>query len=445
MRKAAAFAGMALFLALLAGRPAEAALPVAHLGCGDSVSSNAKLGRSILNCSDPRVLTITTSNVTLDLGDFTLEGVTCNDVIAVDPGLTNVRIKGPGTIRGCATGIEFSTGVNASKVTGVHIRSTSASAIELNSAPSNLISGNSIAHNNGTVDVLLNGTSSNVKILGNEIANNSGNAAIRVGATSHRVLVSGNRIVGNDGTGVELNDDGTDAVLPIVQNNVIRFNSSDGVDTINGAIIRDNVITENDSNPILLGSGSKVMRNIVARNQGFAVLAGSDNLIKENTFTNNTDGVDVDDGNTIVGNVLRNNRTALRIGANNTLTSNIVSGSGDDGVNVSGANNVLSANTLKNNAGHGLLVGLHNGNVVKNNKVIGNRLDGINFNGGVTTATIKGNTANKNGFDDGVGTGNNFGIRTADLPGIGVDGTNAASGNDVAVPAVQCSPDRLCA
>jgi parallel beta-helix repeat protein len=423
---------------------ADAAIPVVHHACDDQVASSARLGRSIFNCAASEVLTITQSGVTLDLGDFTVRGTSgCSAVIAVAPGLSNVRIKGPGLIIGCPIGVKLGPGVNASKITGVSIKDTTVSAIELTTAPSNTITGNAIYENTGSHTVALIG-SNGTKILDNDISANGGNAAIWADPTSHRTLVGANRIVGNASSGVEFNDDGSVPQANVVANNVIRFNESVGVDALGPVVIKDNRILENEDSGILVVDGAKILRNIVARNDGYGLYGDDNNLLKGNIFTSSNDGVALSDGNDVIDNVIRTSSGELSFSDDNVVTGNTVTGSTASGIAISGSNNLVSGNVSSNHAIHGIEVGSGNGNTIRSNKTIGNRGDGILLETAVTVATIKGNTANNNGFDNGVGTGDNFGIRAPDVAGIDADGTNFAKRNDVAVPAVQCNPDRLC-
>jgi parallel beta-helix repeat protein len=388
-----------------------------QIGCGGLITTDTTLSRSIVNCVSPDILTITNSGVTLDLDGHTLDGASCTNGIRIEPGLSNVRIVGPGFVRQCNVGVNFD-GVTGSSLSGVTVAHNTADGVVLTAAPNNVLRRNAIS-NNGDSGVEILTTSSGVKLIGNTISANFD--GVQSSGEAHRLLIRKNVLQDNGSKGLDLGDDNTTADRTKILENVIRRNGSDGIEA-NGKIDAiGNLLAENGLLGIQLQSGESDVR---------------DNIVRNNANV----GIDVVGDSTVVGNTVTDNLfRGIQAQSNNVIRDNIVRANEGEGISGDEANTIVG-NSVKQNGSVGIAT-FGNSNVVRRNIVVRNDGDGINISG-ATAGTVAGNTANKNGFDEGAAGNDNFGITAPDVAGI--VGKNAASGNDVADPAIQCFPARLC-
>jgi parallel beta-helix repeat protein len=274
-------------------------------------------------------LTITASNITLNLHGFTLTGDGATGIgifVTAGGALTNITINGPGVVRSFGhAGIVLSN-TNRSLLQDVEVYSSGNDGVQL-------ISGSTLntvqhvnSHNNGRDGLLLQGgtsTDSNV-ILSCTFANN-GDDGIEVASNSNRI--GSNLCTGNTGgDGIEVNGGDSNFIL----GNRCLMNGSDGIELESGANnnrVWQNVCNSNSFRGIRLtdGTGNDVFGNTCngSVNADGILLdtAADNNKIRSNQANNNFgNGIRVENGatgNTLTGNTALNNDAGINVYDNN--------------------------------------------------------------------------------------------------------------------------------
>jgi hypothetical protein len=98
---------------LLALAPASAL--AAHVGCGDTITTDTKLDSDLIDCPGNGIV-IGADNITLDLNGHTIDGTSSSGDGVANVAHLGATIKG-GTIQGFGVGVRLGT---CSPATGVH-------------------------------------------------------------------------------------------------------------------------------------------------------------------------------------------------------------------------------------------------------------------------------------------------------------------------------------
>jgi parallel beta-helix repeat protein len=238
-------------------------------------------------------------------------------------------------------------------------------------------------------------------------------SGIRLNAGSQRNRLTGNTVSTNTGSGI---------VLSASSDNVLMGNAA----------------AANGQHGILLASGSS--RNTLRANTATGnVSAGirveslaNDNTLKGNRTVNNPFyGVELDSvsGTRLLGNVSTGNGSygiTVSGASASTLKKNTVSGNDEAGIVVeSSSNTILKRNNSSANSEEGIFLSGGTNNVLTGNVANENRYEGIYSL--TADLTLIGNTANHNGFVNGVADGKDAGI---DVPLGTTNSKNRAEDND---------------
>lgn len=194
-----------------------------------------------LSVSSGDGITVSTSNVTIDMNGFTLSGAASGNGIALSAG-NDVRISN-GMIRNWGTGI-YSFGTGRIIVEKVHFLSCSSHGISVSAAAGTEVR-NSVVADCGGHGIVVQGASI---IEGNSVRNNAG-SGIRIEAPLSEVR--GNSVSQNN-IGVELIESSV-----CVEANTLKFNFY-GLRIVNsGNSVRRNTLRSN-SNPNIIFAGNDV-------------------------------------------------------------------------------------------------------------------------------------------------------------------------------------------
>ena len=278
--------------------------------CGTMISQPGRyfIANDLSGCAGI-IVSITVSDVQLELRDHTILGDQTNPVISVNGGgtvLSNVEIAGPGTVTGGITGIEFQD-VHSSRVHNLVVVGNLNDGITVNTS----------------IPITVSAASTETNHHDNEFHNN---------------VVTGNRVNGITSTG-GTNDEFRD--------NVVSGNSSDGISLTNGTNdeFRDNVVTGNLIN-------------------GITVTGGMNNEFRDNTVTANlTTGIQLDSssGNSVIHNNLSGNGAGDGLVLSNAMNSVVRRNTADSNFKgieqIGGSGNSFQDNTALGNSG-GDLVGI---------------------------------------------------------------------------------------
>lgn len=364
--------------ALLATPSSDAAAPLTPISCGmPAITTSITAANSIFGCVGT-ALTINGFGITINLNGHTIDG----DSAGADSGIlvlgSRTEVKiKNGTIKEFEDGITYSGAANDGEVSGLTLAANTRYGLLLNAARTT-VKGNEIL-DNANAGVYMD---NNNQIASNLISRNGD--GIFMENFPNGALVTNNRILANIDDGVAF---GLNGNTVLVTRNRIAGNGGDGVDIGNaaGVVVSGNVIQGNGQD-------------------GIEITTGSTNTISKNAVIgNNLAGVFVHDP----------------------------TGPGPDG-NL----NRLIGNTFRDNRFEGIRTEPGtDGTVIEKNKVTKNGDDGMWIRG--NNPTVSKNRVWSNGFR--VPDGINFGIRTDDATPNGEK--NKVFDNDVAVPAVQCSPN----
>jgi parallel beta-helix repeat protein len=378
-----AVATVLLVVALGAAPPALAKkkLPGESHACGDAISHSFRLLNN-LECS-ANGLTLTASNLTIDLGGHRLSG---------DNGGSDIGIN----VSSPSGGETIKNGVIANFGLGVlldHTSGNTLSGLLIERSASTAITVNASTHNTFKRNLLVGTT----------------NAALLLNARSDDNLATRNRFYGGS-YAVALS--GTSTPGDEVQHNVLSKNIVIGV-------------SQTAFNISTAARGTKLLSNTVVGAGASAVGLSSGatgSLIQKNTFHGNGEGVFV-------------------TGApSNTIDHNTITGSLGDGVNVSGTSTsvIITNNSVWANTSNGINIpdAGSTGGVIKGNKVLSNGANGIVS--AAPTGVVSKNTANFNGYLNGITDPSKFGVSAATAT------NNAAKGNASGVSGNECNPASAC-
>ena len=372
-------------LLVMAPMGAASASDDGSVRCGQTLTSDTRLTRDLLNCSGSG-LVIGADNVTLALAGHVLDGVNTpgSEGVAVD-GHSGVRIEN-GSVREF-----FLTGVGLRDAPGSSVENLRISRIGAGGGESDAsagvlvknsarvvvkgctVSNDVVAFQSDGIDVVF---SPDARVLDNLVVRNAWNGMFVLASPRSRIV--GNRLDQNQNQGIEVNfgSDGAE-----VRDNRARGNVADGivVGAVSGAKVSGNDTRGNADTGIFLFDlvDSSVVGNDARGNVVGIVLAGGQNgshgnrLDGNDTSRNAQAGLVLDtqaDDNTIIGNVSNANQGRPGEGGGiividsvgNALVRNIANGNLDVGIGVfenspgSAAGNSLRRNVANGNGGHGI-------------------------------------------------------------------------------------------
>lgn len=373
----------------VAGTLAVPATADAAVACGQAITRNTTLDHD-LTCSGPGIF-INASNVTLNLGGYTITGPVPDDAqfrngITIGSNRSGVTVTN-GTVRGFERGITINPGANDARLAGL--------ALDAN--------GLGLAAFTNTITGVV---PERARIAGNTISNTTRFAAMQLGGNNHRI--EGNTVTNASSTGIRF----------FGHSNTLSMNRI----TDAGASAIAIGTTPNNSGPF---SDNQILNNTITgsgrlfNSSSVSVQAGSNTKVQGNRITGrlavNTPGIFVENS------------------TNTLLSANRVEGAGT-GVLLRGASSgdtVIEKNVVSGNR-TGIQVSPFNGSPIRT-LIAGNIADGNSFDGiAVFTpdSTVSGNTAVRNG---------QWGIFAAS--GVTDGGGNRASRNGVAA---QCTSNIAC-
>ncbi len=356
-----------------------AVLPGERHNCGDEIFSSFKLLNNLI-CPGGDGFLVQRSRITIDLNGHRLDGDGSGNgvTIAGNPKPNTKVVLKNGVIS------NFQNDVNIGQSTKVQIadliisRGEHGIRVESTSVDRLKITRNTITRTTGDAITLTFPT--RTRITNNLVVANAGGITVE---QTKGTVISGNRSSGNDQRGITVKSGSRNAVL----NNTIEANALSGMDVRSTA------------------SATRVSGNTVKGNDGGGIVVADGPATK--------------------------------------LSKNVVIGNGAVGISVSASDGVaLSRNTVAGNLGDGIYLASNAlGASATSNQV--------NENGGIGIRAIfgakpklNGNTANFNGFANGLQDDAEFGILSPD--GTAKVRKNSANGNDVVDPALQCAPTTLC-
>lgn len=341
-------------------------------------------------------ISITASNVTLDLNGFTLTGNDTVPGISIASGLTGIHISN-GQIRDWTRGIEHVSapaddpettvvieGIDVFSTTGIGIHLISNAVVRDCSVTGagargiHFVIGSSLVENcriSGAVGLGINGGGAMIirhcEVSG-VTATAGGDFGIFVGLDSivedcvvHDNIANGvsahhmRNVVVQDNAEAGISAGGTGATIIGC---TARGNAGTGINANGSAVQVEGCTAEdNGGDGIVVGPNSVVRRSTAGNNGSDGIVAGDGSLIEDSAVGDNSaDGIVVTIGTRVVDNVLRFNGDATAgttdgagihvLGSGNYVTGNDLS-SNDIGIDSDGAGNVFVQNTARNHAG----------------------------------------------------------------------------------------------
>ena len=279
-----ALLALGVVAALTVTAPAGAAQ--GNASCGDVVTADATLTRSITGCTDG--LTVGADGITIDLNGKTISGLGTGAGTGINSvGRSRITVKN-GTIRNFAVGVAHSYNRDSTggwliadlrisdTVTGIRIGGRESEDMELHE---DQVVGNQIKDSETGITVFQSGIP--VRITGNRVTGMTGGLAGQYppvagtaifcrGPAGGRVVIERNELVQNTGSGISLFFCSADVVgnetsynggtgiyrilsNGLVERNVANGNGGDGINNDDAhGIIRDNVTNRNAANGLLI-------------------------------------------------------------------------------------------------------------------------------------------------------------------------------------------------
>jgi parallel beta-helix repeat protein/predicted outer membrane repeat protein len=359
----------------------------ATMSCGQLVTTSIRLNNNLTDCAG-NGLVVGASNITIDLGGRTIDGVNLG-VGVLNNGFDNVVITN-GFIQEFDFGVQLNPGTSGNVVSGLRMVSNQDGGIQLSNADQGGV-GNTIQGN--TVDgsfygvAMLDGTSGTL-VRGNTVLNAPGQGIYLLSSSGNRV--EQNSVSFSSGAGVAL--EGADGNTVI--GNQLSDNSEGGVavggDLLpsNNNLIEGNTILRGSAGITLLGSSqnrvignsvreaaggielefsnnNQLIRNdIRASSGGISLIGSSGNRLEDNFVVGNSDGIGLEAlslSNVIVRNVVRNNSgdgiyiaDAAPAAQGNRIEYNTVSNNSGGGIYVNAAAHTITGNVVESNDGWGI-------------------------------------------------------------------------------------------
>jgi hypothetical protein len=341
--------------------------PITTVPFTASAPGHYYLTRNLTSASEG--ISITSSDVSLDLGGFTLAGPGgAGTGIFVDQTKTGTVIRN-GTVRNWNFGIRQLLDLSIDTeivVEDVTVSNTTDDAIVLAgsarlrnctvnasgsigiqlSAPGGMIdncavrgadfigiNANSGLVRNCEVTGVTSAPNSGVALSGGvidscRVHDNSTGSAVSLGATgiASNIVVEGNT---NESTAINMSQGAT------LRDCIVRANTADGIRTADGSLIEDCVVDANGGIGIDADVNSVVRGSTVTNNTGDGMLVASGSLVEGNAVADNGgDGIEASTAAHIIDNVVRLNGAALADGA---------------GIHITGAGNYIEGNDLSSN------------------------------------------------------------------------------------------------
>jgi parallel beta-helix repeat protein len=312
---------------LLAFAAAQAS--ATNVQCGQVVTQDVTLDGDLSNCPGDG-LRIGADDITIDLGDHTIDGSTTGD------GIRNIAHRGVrvqnGTIQEFSVGVRLESAARNS-LSGLQLRNNRDLAVSLFDSARNRLSGLTVVGNGalapgGEGILLVSGSDRNV-------VENSTFASNRLWAVritySSRNRITNNDVGAHSSAGIVLLGG---CVENVVRHNVVHGAGLDGIGTGAsdnvGNVVDGNEVSGESRNGIsvLFASGTKVLRNDVSGNgaDGIFVSRSTATVVQRNqAYENGDDGIDTREPSTTL--------TANRANGNVDLGIEAVPGVTDGGRN----------------------------------------------------------------------------------------------------------------
>jgi parallel beta-helix repeat protein len=268
--------------------------------CGTMISQPGRyfVDKDLSQCAGI-IVSITVSDVKLELRGHTILGDQTNPVISVDGGgaiLSNVEIAGPGTVTGGITGIVLKD-VHSSRVHNLVLVGNLADGITVNT---------SIPTNESAASTDTNHFDNEFR--NNVVTGNRNNGITLTTGTNNEFR--DNVVSGNSTDGITVSG-GTNNQF---RNNAVAGNFNNGI-TVTGSMnneFGDNVVTGNITNGIAVdgGSGNSFIHNNLSGNggnDGLLLSNAMNSVVRRNTADSNFKGIEQSGGS---GNSFQDN-TAL--------------------------------------------------------------------------------------------------------------------------------------
>lgn len=393
----------AALLAALAGAALAApSSAFANHYCNQSINAAGAYALTHnLNCPAGTAVTISASNVTLDLGGYSISGAGTGTIgINIDPGLTQIVIRN-GRIRGYETGIRlqcdflFGSRIDGVDLTELTVVNNRKYGVDVCTADNVDLANSRVVGTSGTpgFGIGVNAFSADNLILVSSAVRNSAASGIVIDGGDD-ALVTGVSVTGFFGSGIQANGADADSDITI-ENSVVRSGTGRGIDidqrTI--AVISNTTVDDINGYGIYINcSPAGVLEDSLVRNAGRGGFDGAV-VIDENpcSIFSGTDGWQLRD------NVVRESGSSgilLLAGAEHLLSGNEIQRSTADGVLIdAAAEAVLEDNRARRNGDDGFQLDT-SAVELTNNVARQNTGFGFETNGG--PVTDNGNTANNN-------------------------------------------------
>lgn len=327
------------------------------------------------NLVGPGGITVTASDVSIDLGGFTLTGVSTTPGIDIDPVMTGTVIRN-GSLRNWTVGIrQFASDdldteiviqdVNVANTTshgmqlasririhGCSVAAAGGNGITVGAGPS-IIEGCTVR---GAVGIGIQaGFSTTVRDCDVSGVTTSGGAGTALFSSSLS-LIEDCRFHGNNVSNVvSLGATGSVARVTI-EGNTVGFNA---LNLSQGGSVRDSTVRANTAPVAIRGTEAIVVENtVVDGNSGVGIQVTSRAVIRGNNVTNNGgDGISVGEGSVVASNAVADNGAdGIEATEGARIIDNAVRLNGDDaaiangaGIRLTGPGNYVTGNVLSSN------------------------------------------------------------------------------------------------
>lgn len=325
--------------------------------CGDTITTDVELKRDLVDCPGNGIV-IGADNIELDLNGHTIDGdgaLGCADLYACDYGVDNtaghdgVTIEN-GSIREFATAV-FVLGAADNRIRALSSSDNILGGLLLIECETSKIERNSISQNGLTTDQagLIVFDSTDLRIQRNSVFANGDIGMFLIGLSNSRL--ERNSVSGNPETGVELEGSGNE----LTRNRV--FENGDNIAMIGD----DNIVTRNEVEDALGFPDDPT--------GGFGILLvdGDRNLFRGNDVDGAaSSGIRIrhpDATGTADNNVVRDNEVTRakldgilidEAASGSLVERNVVSGGGDDGIDVESPTTTLTRNRANGNGDLGI-------------------------------------------------------------------------------------------
>jgi parallel beta-helix repeat protein len=272
-----------------------------HVVCGQVITHNTHVNNDLLDCPGDG-LVIGASNIKLDLGGHTIDGVNnpTSDGINNKGGFDNVTVR-HGTVQQFHIGLELS-GADGNKLEHLTLTQNSFDGIRLSGS-----NNNKIGHNkeSASFDGIFLVNSDHNRITHNKASGNTSSAIVLQSLNDFNTV---DHNIARDNGAWGITSDGS--THDVYSHNKLNKNGSAGIEPFNGANlnINHNKVTGNRIGIEFFNTDSSVLKGNKVRSNtldGIHTFTGSSGnlLLKNDSHKNGHDGIRVGDaGNTITKN-----------------------------------------------------------------------------------------------------------------------------------------------